>query len=300
MDVGRGGLGAIAVPGPVLRARESLRAPARTLRRNPTMALGMLLLVAVSIIAIFAPLIDQADPLKTNPIERLQAPSGDHWFGTDHVGRDVYARTMHGSRISLIVGFSVAVVVAVLGIMIGLLAGYYRQLDNIIMRFMDGVMAFPTLLLALALIALLGSSLQNVIIAISVVDTPRMVRIIRGSTLSIRELDFVTAAKAVGARPSRILLRHILPNTIAPLIVQATFIFASAIIVEASLSFLGAGSPPYIPSWGNIMGQGRTYLQMAVWVTFFPGLFLSLTVLSINLVGDGLRDTLDPRLRGVR
>lgn len=300
MDLRRESINAIAVPGPVLRVGGALRAPARVLRRNSTMALGVFLLVVASIIAIFAPLIDRADPLKTNPVERLQAPSASHWFGTDHVGRDVYARTMHGTRISLIVGFSVAVIVAALGIIIGLLAGYYRQLDNIIMRFMDGVMAFPTLLLALALIALLGSSLQNVIIAISVVDTPRMVRIIRGSTLSIRELDFVTAAKAVGARPWRILLRHILPNTIAPLIVQATFVFASAIIVEASLSFLGAGSPPYIPSWGNIMGQGRTYLQMAVWVTFFPGLFLSLTVLSINLVGDGLRDTLDPRLRGTR
>jgi peptide/nickel transport system permease protein len=203
---------------------------------------------------------------------------------------------MFGGRISLLVGFAVGLVVAAAGLLIGLIAGYYRTMDNIIMRFLDGLMAFPSLLLALALIAILGSSVQNVIIAICVVETPRMVRVVRGAVLVLRETTFVEAARAFGAPLWRILLLHVAPNTLAPAIVQATFIFALAIIVEANLSFLGAGVPPRIPTWGNIMGQGRTYLQMAMWVTFFPGLFLSLTVLAINLVGDGLRDALDPKL----
>jgi peptide/nickel transport system permease protein len=180
---------------------------------------------------------------------------------------------------------------------IGLATGYYKGLDSVIMRFMDTLMAFPAILLALALIALLGSSLQNVIIALTVVETPRTVRLIRSSVLYIRETTFVEAARAIGASPLRILALHVAPNTIAPVIVQATYVFALAVIAEANLSFLGAGTPPYVPSWGNIMAEGRTYLQIAPWVTLFPGVFLSLTVLAINLVGDGLRDTLDPKLR---
>jgi peptide/nickel transport system permease protein len=278
------------------RATPLLRSILKVLRRNPNMALGLVILTVVSLVGLFAPLLARTDPTRTNPAVAFQRPSAAGWFGTDNVGRDIYSRTIHGSRISLLVGLSVAALVAVAGGLIGLLVGYYRRLDNIVMRLMDGLMAFPALLLGLALMALLGSTVQNVIIAISVVETPRMVRVVRASVLSLREQEFVTAARALGAQPWRILGFHIFPNTLAPLIVQATFVFAYAIILEASLSFLGAGSPPYIPSWGNIMGQGRTYLQLAPWVTFFPGLFLFLTVLAINLVGDGLRDVLDPKL----
>lgn len=187
--------------------------------------------------------------------------------------------------------------VAVVGVAIGLVAGYYRRLDNVIMRVTDGLMAFPGLMLALALVAFFGHGLLNVILVLCIVDIPRMARLVRGQVLSLREQQFVEAAKAIGAPVWRILFLHIAPNTFAPVAVQATLFFATAVLVEASLSFLGVGIPSYIPSWGNIMGQGRNYLHSAMWVTFFPGLFLSVTVLAINLVGDGLRDTLDPRLR---
>jgi len=263
------------------------------------MAFGFAILLLVGCMAIFAPFISRYDPVAINAIDRLKPPSAEHWLGTDHVGRDVYARTIFGSRISLGVGFAVAAITSIAGVAIGIFTGYYRGVDNVVMRLMDAFMAFPALILAMALIALLGSTVQNVIIAVSVVETPRMVRVVRGVVLSLREREFVGAARAIGAPPSRIMRVHILPNTMAPVIIQATFIFAGAILTEASLSFLGAGSPPYIPSWGNIMGQGRTYLQMAMWVTFFPGLVLMLTVLAINFVGDGLRDRLDPRLRRI-
>jgi peptide/nickel transport system permease protein len=275
--------------------RGLLRGSAFALRRNPNMLLGAVILSVVVVIAVLSPYLVRTNPSELNPFERLQPPSSAHWFGADHLGRDVFDRTLVGSRVSLLVGFSVGFITSVAGLAIGLVAGYYRRLDNVIMRFMDGLMAFPSLLLALALIAVLGASVLNVILVICVVDTPRMVRVVRGSVLTLREQQFVEAANAIGTPAWRIMLRHIAPNTFAPVMVQATFIFALAIIVEANLSFLGAGVPPSIPSWGNIMGQGRTYLQIAVWVTFFPGLFLSLSVLSINLVGDGLRDTLDPR-----
>ena len=265
------------------------------LRRNTNMSLGLIILTIVVLIAVFSPLMTRTDPSKLSPFERLQDPRPSHWFGTDHLGRDVFDRTLVGSRISLLVGFSVGTITSIAGLAIGLVVGYYRRVDNVVMRLMDGLMAFPSLLLALALIAVLGASVMNVILVICVVDTPRMVRVVRGAVLTLREQQFVEAANALGIPAWRILARHIAPNTFAPVMVQATFIFALAIIVEANLSFLGAGVPPTTPSWGNIMGEGRTFLQIAIWVTFFPGLFLSLTVLSINLVGDGLRDTLDPR-----
>ena len=266
-------------------------------KRNPTLAFGLFILVVMSVIAIISPFIT-GEAILTSFEDRLVSPSLDRfWFGTDNFGRDVYARTMQGSRISLLVGFSVALLVTVAGLALGLVSGYFRLVDNVVMRVMDGMMAMPTILLALAIITLLGSSVQNVIIVITIVDTPRMVRIVRGVTLSLREQMFVDAAEALGVPVWRILIFHIAPNTIAPVLVQATFVFAAAILTEAALSFLGAGTPPIIPSWGNIMGEGRQYLQVAFWITFFPGLFLSVTVLAINLAGDGLRDILDPRLR---
>ena len=260
------------------------------------MAIGFGILVIISFFTIFAGSVDRYDPLKLQPLDRLLAPSAEHWFGTDNTGRDVYSRTVHGGRVSMLVGFSVAVLTVGAGMVIGLISGYDRRADMVIQRFMDAVMSFPTLLLALALIAMLGSSVTNVIIVITIVDTPRMVRLVRSQVLSLREYQFVEAARAIGAPTWRVLLLHVAPNTFAPVIVQATFVFASAVLVEAGLSFLGLGIPPELPSWGNILALGRTYLQTAVWVAFFPGLILTITVLAINLVGDGLRDALDPKL----
>lgn len=268
----------------------------RALMKNPNMALGFFILAIISFFTVFAGQLDRYGPTDLAPLERLEAPSASHWFGTDTTGRDIYSRTIHGGRISLFVGSSVALLTVAAGMLIGLVSGYDRRADMVIQRFMDALMSFPTLLLALALIAMLGSSVTNVIIVITVVDTPRMVRIVRSQVLSLREFQFVEAARAIGAPTWRVLLQHIAPNTFAPVIVQATFVFASAVLVEAGLSFLGLGIPPDQPSWGNILALGRTFLQTAVWVAFFPGLILTITVLAINLVGDGLRDALDPKL----
>lgn len=271
---------------------------ALTMRRRPTLLFGATVLIAMSMVAILAPLIDRADPLALEPKARVQAPSSEHWFGTDHVGRDVYSRTVNGTILSLRIGATVTAIVIIVGVGIGVAVGYNRIADNIVMRIMDGMMAFPTLILALAIIATLGSSLANVIIVISIVDTPGMVRLVRAVVLSLRERTYVEAAQSIGTPLWRILFVHIAPNTIAPVLVQASVIFAGAILTEAALSFLGVGTPPYIPSWGNIIGQGRAYIQVGFWIAFFPGVFLALTVLAANLVGDGLRDVLDPRLRG--
>ncbi len=268
----------------------------RALLKNPNMLTGFVILIVITFFTIFAGYVDRYDPLKLEPLDRLQSPSLEHWFGTDNTGRDVYSRTIHGGRVSLLVGFTVAILTVCAGMVVGLISGYDRRADMVIQRFMDAIMSFPTLLLALALIAMLGSSITNVIIVITVVDTPRMVRIVRAQVLALREFQFVEAARAIGAPTWRVLLLHVAPNTFAPVMVQATFIFATAILVEAGLSFLGLGIPPDLPSWGNILALGRTYLQTAVWVSFFPGLILTITVLAINLVGDGLRDALDPKL----
>lgn len=235
-------------------------------------------------------------PLEINPIDRLQSPSVEHWFGTDHLGPDINARTIHGSRISLLVGLCVAAISTAVGLAIGLLSGYDRRLDVVVMRVMDGIMAIPGILLAIALMALVNASVHNVIIALAIPEIPRVVRLVRALVLSLREQPFIEAMQAAGAGAPRILLRHIMPNTLAPLVVQGTYICASAVIVEAYLSFLGAGTPPHIPSWGNIMAEGHAYVQLAFWIIFFPGLFVATTVLAINLVGDSLRDTLDPKL----
>ncbi len=280
------------------RNRERLTAFQLVLRGNPNMAIGLFILVLAVMLAAFAPFIATDAPKELFTEPRLQAPSREAYFGTDSVGRDVFSRTIYGSRLSLGIGASVTILTLIGGVVIGITAGYYKLADNVVMRFMDGLMAFPSFLLAIALVALLGASFQNVVLALSVVETPRVVRIVRGSVLSLRERQYVEGALAVGARPLRILAKHIFPNLVAPLTVQATYVFALAILVEAGLSFLGAGVPPDVPSWGNMMGDANLLKQLAPWMIFFPGLFLSLTVLGANLLGDGLRDTLDPRLRG--
>jgi peptide/nickel transport system permease protein len=256
------------------------------------MLIGSMILIAVA-----SPWFATHDPIHLNPIERLRPPSAEHWFGTDQLGRDVYSRVIYGTQISLIVGFSVAFLSTVFGLAIGLVTGFMRGVDAVVMRIMDGMMAIPSILLAIALISLSKSSVENVIIAITIPEIPRMVRLVRGVVLTLREQLFVDAAVSLGASVPRILFHHIMPNTIAPVIVQATYVCASAIIIEAILSFLGAGTPPDVPSWGNIMAEGRTYVMIAFWILLFPGIFLTLVVLGVNLLGDGLRDTLDPRLR---
>ncbi|MGE0221615.1 MAG: ABC transporter permease [Acetobacteraceae bacterium] len=264
--------------------------------RHPTIVIGGTLVGIMVFIAIFAPFLGTKDPTALAPARRTREPSALYWFGTDMLGRDVYSRVMYGARISLLVGFSVATLAAVMGTTIGLIAGFTRRLDAIIMRFMDGIMSIPPILLAIALMALTRASVKNVIIAISIAEFPRVCRLVRGVVLSLREQPYVEAAVASGTRVPVIIWKHILPNTLAPLMVQATFICASAMIAEATLSFIGAGTPPIIPSWGNIMAEGRALWQVKPYIVFFPAIFLSITVLAVNLLGDGLRDALDPRL----
>lgn len=265
-------------------------------RRHPTMVIGGGILVLMALMAVFAPALFTVDPIQFNPINRLKRPSESFWFGTDMFGRDIYSRTVYGARISLVVGLSVAALSVLIGLLIGLLAGYIRILDAILMRVMDGLMAIPAILLAVALVSLSGASLVSVIVAITIPEVPRVVRLVRSVVLSVREEPFVEAAIAAGTPLPLILIRHVLPNTVPPLIVQATYVCASAMLLEAILSFLGAGTPPEIPSWGNIMAEGRTYFQLAPWIIFFPGAALALIVLAVNVLGDGLRDTLDPRI----
>jgi peptide/nickel transport system permease protein len=264
--------------------------------RHPTIFVGGLLVGLMIFIAIFAPYLGTQDPTALAPAKRTRQPSELYWFGTDMLGRDVYSRVLYGSRVSLIVGFSVAFCSSILGTFIGLIAGFIRQIDAVVMRVMDGLMSIPPILLAIALMALTRASVQNVIIAISIAEFPRVSRLVRGVVLSLREQPYVEAAIASGTRVPVIIWKHILPNTLAPLMVQATFICASAMITEATLSFIGAGTPPIIPSWGNIMAEGRALWQVKPYIVFFPAIFLSITVLAVNLLGDGLRDALDPRL----
>jgi peptide/nickel transport system permease protein len=273
----------------------------RLARRHPTAVVGLAILVIMSLLAIFAHWIT-ADPLRINPIVRLKPPGFEGPlgsvgpFGTDFLGRDLFARVIHGGQISLVVGLSVAAVATIVGLTIGIIAGYIRWLDAIVMRIMDGLMAIPGILVAIALVALAGASMTNVIIAITIPEVPRVVRLVRSVVLTIREMPYIEAAVVSGVSLPRIMVKHLLPNAVAPLIVQATYVFASAVVFEAILSFLGAGTPPEIPSWGNIMAEGRTYFQIAPWIIFFPGAFLAVTVLAVNILGDGLRDSLDPRI----
>ena len=265
-------------------------------RRHPGIAVGGLLLALIVLAAVLAPVLFTVDPTALAPARRTRPPSAAHWFGTDMLGRDIYSRVVYGARVSLVVGFAVAALASAVGLAIGVIAGFIRWLDGVIMRAMDGLMSIPPILLAIALMALTRGSVQNVILAITVAEVPRVARLARGIVLSLRELPYVEAAIAAGTRTPRLVWRHILPNTLAPLIVQGSYICASAMITEAILSFIGAGTPPIVPSWGNIMAEGRALWEVKPFIVFFPAAALSLTVLAVNLLGDGLRDALDPRM----
>ena len=283
--------GAPAEAAPASRSRIG-----RIVRRHPMMVAGGVILVGMAIVAAAAPLLAPHDPIELNVVDRLRPPDEDYLLGTDAYGRDMLSRMLYGARVSLIVGLAVAGLATVLGLLIGVIAGYYRLADAILMRIMDGLMAIPGILLAIALMALTRASIEVVILAITIPEVPRVVRLVRAVVLSIREQTYVQAAVAIGTRFPRLMRKHILPNTVAPLVVQATYIFAHAVLVEAYLSFLGVGTPPEIPSWGNIIAEGRLYVQIAFWQVLFPGLALAVMVLSINVLGDGLRDMFDPKL----
>jgi peptide/nickel transport system permease protein len=284
--------------------------PWSLLIRNPSVIIGGVIMILMMLIALLAPWLGTMDPSSIDPTDRNKRPGAERiitdasgretvWvyrMGTDSLGRDVYSRVIYGARVSLIVGLTVAILSMFAGLAIGLVAGYIRWVDSLVMRIMDGLMAIPGILLAIALVSIRGSGLATVILAIMIPEIPRVVRLVRSVVLSVREEPYVESAISVGTPLPRILVRHVLPNTLAPLIVQGTYVCASAILVEAILSFLGAGIPPEIPTWGNIMAEGRVLFQVFPHIILFPGIFLATTVLGVNMLGDGLRDTLDPRL----
>jgi peptide/nickel transport system permease protein len=266
------------------------------LKGNGLLLAAILFLLFVTLAAVLAPLLTRADPIFINAVNRLKPPSADLWFGADTMGRDVFARVVYGARTSLTVGLAAAFCSLVLGLLLGLVAGYFPLIDGILMRIMDGIMSIPSIVLAVALVAITGANLGTVLLAIVLPEFPRVVRLVRGVILGLRNEAYVEAAVSLATPTWRILLRHMLPNTLAPLIVQGSFILASAILTEAVMSFLGVGLPPEVPSWGNVIAEGRTYFQIRPGLIFFPGVFLALTVLAINLIGDALRDALDPKL----
>jgi peptide/nickel transport system permease protein len=281
----------------------------RALVRSPRVIVGAVIIAFFALVGLLAPMLGTIEPSEINPAFRNKRPGAErtirddagnastyvHRFGTDTLGRDVYSRTLYGARVSLIIGLTVAVLAVTVGLFIGLIAGYIRWLDGFIMRIMDGLMAIPAILLAMGVVSLSRAGLVAVVIAIVIPDIPRVVRLVRATVLSIREEPYVEAAITVGTPTPTLLVRHVLPNTIAPLIVQGTFICASAILIEAILSFLGIGIPPETPTWGNIMAEGRSLFRIFPHNIFYPGVCLALAVLAINMLGDGLRDTLDPR-----
>jgi len=269
----------------------------RLLVQNRTAFASFCFVALIVLLSILAPLLTPHNPTFVNPVDRLQSPSSEYWFGTDQFGRDVLTRAIYGARISLLVGVTVMIIAAVAGSIIGLVAGFYSRVDTPLMRVMDGLMAFPSILLAIAIMASLGPRTSNVIIALSVVYTPSIARLVRGTTLVTRRLAYVESARSIGMRDHLILRRYIYMNSLSPLIVQCTFVVAFAIISEASLSFLGAGVPPETATWGNMVRDGQAVLQRAWWLSVFPGTLLFATVLALNLLGDGLRDALDPRSR---
>ena len=295
------------IPPPVVATRPTAL---RASLRNPGVLFGGVVIVIVVLMGILAPLLGTIDPTAINPAARNKVPGAEFSmrtdtgerirrtaaFGTDGLGRDVYSRVIYGARVSLLVGVSVALVSVGIGLFVGLLAGFFRLLDAVIMRIMDGLMAIPAILLAIAMVSLFRSSVLTVIIAITVPQIPGVVRLVRSIVLSVREEPYVEAAVTLGTTTPRLLWRHVLPNTIAPLIVQGTFICASAILVEAILSFLGIGVPPEVPTWGNIMAEGREVFSLFPHNIIYPGVCLAATILAVNVLGDGLRDTLDPKM----
>jgi peptide/nickel transport system permease protein len=278
----------------IIAAAPRRRGLRRAWRRHPTLVIGGAIIVLMVLMAVAAPLF-AGNPLAMNPMHRLAPPSAANWFGTDTLGRDVFARTIYGARISIFIGLTVAIGGVAGGMAIGLACGFYPRIDAVVMRLMDGLMAIPSILLAIALVSLWQGGVPVVVIAILIPELPRDVRLVRSIVLGVRERPYVEAAIAGGARTGKILRRHILPSTIAPLTVQGTYVCASAILVEAGLSFLGAGIPPSIPTWGNMIAGSELYLALAPWTIFCPGIALAVLVLAVNLFGDGLRDALDPR-----
>ncbi|MCR4522333.1 MULTISPECIES: ABC transporter permease [Bosea] len=269
----------------------------RSLFRRKLVLVAALVLLIAFVLAIFAPWLSPFDPGAMRVVRRLRPPSEVNWFGTDELGRDIFSRVVWGARASLGIGFSVVVISITLGAALGLLAGYFKRLDGPIMRLVDALMSLPDILLAIFLVAVLGASAGNVVLALSIVYTPRVVRVIRASTLVVREMPFVESARSIGASTARILSIHLLPNIASPVLVQATFIFAYAVLAEAGLSFLGAGVPPEVPTWGTMIASGQQFADDAFWLVAFPGLAIVFVALSLQIVGDGLRDMLDPRLR---
>ena len=277
--------------------RSRLARSRRVLGRHPNLLVGLVLLAIIVVAAVGAPVIMTHDPNLQAPSVRLQPPSAEHLFGTDGQGRDVFSRMIKGSQLSLFVGFLVAALTAIAGGAIGLVSGFMPRVDAVVMRIMDGLMAFPSIILAIGIMAVRGQAVSNVIIALTVVNTPRMARIVRSVVQGTSEMQYVEAAESIGASTPRILLRHISPNCLSPVIVQTSFVFAEAVLGEATLSFLGAGAPPDVPSWGGMLSESRVFLSQAPWTMLAPGAALTLTVFALNLIGDGIRDIFDPRLR---
>ena len=268
---------------------------ARRLLANRSFMIGLALVGVIALLAILAGVVAPYDPLKGNFRARMVAPNLQHWMGTDHFGRDILSRVLHGARISLQIGFMVALITGIAGVLIGATAGYFRRTDGLIMRLMDAFMAFPSIILAIAISSVLGASVTNVIIALAIAATPHTARIVRASVMVVREMEYVEAARALGAGHARILLRHVLANALAPLVVRMTYVFAVAILNEAVLSYIGVGPPPPTPTFGAIIANGRDFIVAAPWITVAPGLAIVFSVLGLNLLGDGLRDVLDPR-----
>ncbi len=288
---------AVATPLPdILEERTPRPGLLGVIQRNLSVSIGLAGIAIILFIGICAPWLGTVDPLAINPTLRTRPPSAEHFFGTDALGRDLWSRVLYGTRVSLTVGFSVAALATGIGVLLGVMAGYIRASEGVIMRAMDAVMSIPSILLAIALVALIRPSVSNVIFAITVAEIPRVARLVRSVVISLRELAWVEAGVVSGSKSTQIILRHILPNAAAPIIVQATYICASAMIIEATLSFIGAGTPASIPSWGNIMAEGRSLWQVKPLIVLIPAAFLSATVLAVNVVGDGLRDALDSRL----
>lgn len=267
------------------------------MNNNKGIIIGAVMMGAMLVLSIAAPLFTSFNPELVNMSERLLAPCAGHPLGTDDYGRDLLSRVLFGGRVSFLVGFLTVVATMILGVVLGMISGYYKVADQIIMRVADGLMAFPVIILSLAIMAVLGASKMNVVIALTVVYVPGMTRVVRASVISVKKMEYIEAARASGASNSRILLLYILPNIVSPVIVQATMTFAYAVLAEAGLSFLGVGTPPPAPSWGNILSDARSIMSTAPWMALFPGLAITITVLGLNMLGDGLRDRFDPKMK---